>query len=37
MMTPALVIDGRVVAAGKVPSAGEIRKMLESGGPQEEA
>ena len=28
MMTPALVVDGQVKAAGKVPSADEIRKML---------
>ena len=29
MMTPALVIDGKVKAVGKVPSADEIRQMLE--------
>jgi len=28
MMTPALVIDGKVKAAGKVPSVDEISKML---------
>jgi small redox-active disulfide protein 2 len=28
MVTPALVVDGRVKAAGKVPSADEIKKML---------
>jgi small redox-active disulfide protein 2 len=28
LMTPALVVDGQVKAAGKVPSADEIRKML---------
>jgi small redox-active disulfide protein 2 len=28
MMTPALVVDGQVKAAGKVPNADEIRKML---------
>ena len=28
MMTPALVVDGQVKAAGKAPSADEIRKML---------
>jgi len=28
MITPALVVDGQVKAAGKVPSADEIRKML---------
>lgn len=28
MMTPALVIDGEVKAAGKVPSVDEIREML---------
>ena len=29
MMTPALVIDGKVRTVGKVPSADEIRQMLE--------
>ena len=28
MTTPALVIDGEVKAAGKLPSADEIRKMI---------
>ena len=28
MVTPALVVDGQVKAAGKVPSMDEIRKML---------
>lgn len=28
MMTPALVIDGKVKAAGKIPSAEEIKKWL---------
>jgi len=28
MMTPALVVDGQVKVAGKVPNADEIRKML---------
>jgi len=28
MITPALVIDGKVVAAGKVPSVDELRKHL---------
>jgi small redox-active disulfide protein 2 len=28
MMTPALVIDGRVEAAGKVPSIEDIEKMI---------
>lgn len=28
MMTPALAVDGRVKAVGKVPSADEIKKML---------
>ena len=28
MVTPALVVNGQVKAAGKVPSADEIRKML---------
>ena len=29
MLTPAIVIDGQVVASGKVPSVEEIKKMLE--------
>jgi small redox-active disulfide protein 2 len=28
MMTPALAVDGQVKVAGKVPSPGEIKKML---------
>jgi len=28
MLTPALVVDGEVKAAGKVPSADEIKEML---------
>lgn len=28
MMTPALVVDGKVVSAGKVLSQGEIKKIL---------
>jgi small redox-active disulfide protein 2 len=28
MMTPALVVDGEVKVAGKVPSAGEMKKLL---------
>lgn len=28
MITPALVVDGQVKVAGKVPSADEIKKML---------
>ncbi len=28
MLTPALVVDGEIVAVGRVPSAGELRKML---------
>jgi small redox-active disulfide protein 2 len=28
MMTPALVVDGKVVATGKVPSVSELKKML---------
>ena len=30
MITPALVVDGKVKVAGKVPSVAEIRKMLEA-------
>ena len=30
MMTPALVVDGVVKVTGKVPSAGDIRKMLQA-------
>lgn len=29
MVTPALVIDGQVKASGKVPSAEDIRKMIQ--------
>jgi len=29
MMTPGLVVDGKVVVAGKVPKEDEIKKMLE--------
>jgi len=28
LMTPALVIDGKVVVTGKVPSVGELKTML---------
>jgi small redox-active disulfide protein 2 len=28
MLTPALVVDGEIVAVGRVPSAGDLRKML---------
>jgi protein-disulfide isomerase len=28
MTTPALVIDGKVMAAGKVPSIDEVKQML---------
>lgn len=28
MITPALLVDGKIVAAGKVPSADELRKHL---------
>ncbi len=28
MSTPALVIDGKVVSAGRIPSAGDIAEML---------
>jgi small redox-active disulfide protein 2 len=31
MGTPALVVNGRIVAAGSAPSAAEIRKMLTEG------
>jgi len=30
MSTPALVVDGKVKAAGKVPSVAEIKKLLEA-------
>jgi len=30
MMTPGLVIDGKVVSSGHVPSKADVRKMLES-------
>jgi small redox-active disulfide protein 2 len=30
MITPALVVDGKVKVAGKVPSVAEIKKMLEA-------
>ena len=30
MMTPALVVDGQVKVAGKVPGAAELREMLAS-------
>ncbi len=30
MITPALVVDGKVKAAGKVPSVAEIKKLLEA-------
>ena len=29
MMTPALVVDGKVKVAGKVPSVGEIKTLLQ--------
>jgi small redox-active disulfide protein 2 len=28
MMTPALVVDGKVIVSGKVPSMDELKKML---------
>ncbi len=28
MMTPGLVIDGKVVSSGHVPSKGDVRKMI---------
>lgn len=30
MMTPALVVDGKVIVSGKVPSPDDIKKMLSS-------
>jgi len=30
MLTPALVVDGQVKVAGKVPSVDDIKKMIES-------
>ena len=30
MMTPALVVDGKVMVSGKVPSSDDIKKMLSS-------
>ncbi|MBE9506167.1 MAG: TM0996/MTH895 family glutaredoxin-like protein [Chloroflexi bacterium] len=32
MMTPGLVIDGRVVSSGQVPSRGDVRKIIEEAG-----
>ncbi len=34
LMTPGLVIDGRVVSSGRVPSRGDVRKMIEEAGKQ---
>lgn len=34
LMTPGLVIDGRVKAAGRVPSVNEIKQMLTAAGGQ---
>ena len=34
LMTPGLVIDGRVVSSGRVPSRGDVRKMIEEAGEQ---
>ncbi len=34
MMTPGLVIDGKVVSSGRVPSTGDVRKMIEEAGKQ---
>jgi small redox-active disulfide protein 2 len=30
MITPALVVDGKLMVAGKVPAVGEIEKLLQS-------
>jgi len=32
LMTPGLVIDGQVKAAGRIPSVGEIKEMLAAAG-----
>lgn len=32
MMTPALVVDGRVMVSGKVPAVDEIKAMLQQSG-----
>jgi len=32
MMTPGLVIDGKVVSSGHVPSREDVRKMIEAAG-----
>lgn len=34
MITPGLVIDGKVVSSGHVPSKGDVRKMIEEAGKQ---
>ncbi len=34
MITPGLVIDGKVVSSGHVPSKGDVRKMIEKAGKQ---
>ncbi len=34
MATPALAVDGRIVCTGRVPTVGEIEKLLQPGGVQ---
>jgi len=32
MMTPAVIVDGKVVMSGKVPTVGELKAILSQGG-----